>query len=158
MAPKKLLFAIHRLGAGGAEKSLVSLLNSLPLEKYEVDLMANDPTGIFRDQIPECVHVFEPAKEVICQGEKITRKNFWRHATPRIFMLKILCIIGNFLRSKENRKRMSHNQYYNEFWKKHIPDFTKRYDIAISYMDGVNYFIIDHIHAGPPTVEMNSIF
>lgn len=147
MAPKKLLFAIHRLGAGGAEKSLVSLLNSLPLEKYEVDLMANDPTGIFRDQIPKCVHVLEPAKEVICLGEKITKKNFWLHATPRIFMLKILCIIGNFLRSKENRKRMSHNQYYNEFWKKHIPDFTKRYDVAISYMDGVNYLVIDHIHA-----------
>lgn len=51
MEKKKILFVIHRLDAGGAEKSLVSLLNSLPLEKFEVDLLALDPTGIFRDNL-----------------------------------------------------------------------------------------------------------
>lgn len=60
MEKKKILFVIHRLDAGGAEKSLVSLLNSLPLEKFEVDLLALDPTGIFRDNLPDGLRFVNP--------------------------------------------------------------------------------------------------
>lgn len=147
MKKKKILFAIHALGAGGAEKSLVSLLNAIPIDNYEVDLMVNKPNGIFRYQVPKSVHVFEAPKEVICQGEQIFKLNFWKHATLRILILKILCIIGCYIRSNNNKNRMSHDQYYNEFWRKHYPDLNKHYDIAISYMDGVNYYIIDHVFA-----------
>lgn len=144
---KKILFAIHRLGAGGAEKSLVSLLNSLPLNDFEVDLMVNNPNGIFRNQIPKSVNIFESPREVVCQGEKILKWNFWTHTTLWILILKISCIIGCFLRNKKNKNLMSHDQFYNEFWKNHYPNLDKHYDIAISYMDGVNYYIIDHVNA-----------
>lgn len=46
MHKKKILFVIHRLDAGGAEKSLVSLLKSLPLDFFDIDLMAINPNGI----------------------------------------------------------------------------------------------------------------
>ena len=48
---KSILFVIHRLDAGGAEKSLISLLNSLPTKKYDIDVIAIDRNGIFSEQI-----------------------------------------------------------------------------------------------------------
>ena len=57
MDKKKILFVIHRLDAGGAEKSLISLLNSLPLESFEIDLLAVDPKGIFHNQVPATVNM-----------------------------------------------------------------------------------------------------
>ena len=83
MEKKKILFVIHRLDAGGAEKSLVSLLNSLPLEKFEVDLLALDPTGIFRDNLPDGLRFVNPParhiqdtvyKAEVHHGESCARK------------------------------------------------------------------------------------
>ena len=40
-----------------------------------------------------------------------------------------------------------HIQYYNDIWKSSIPEYQKKYDVAISYIDGLNYFVIDHVKA-----------
>ena len=58
MNKKNLLFVIHRLNAGGAEKSLVSLLNALPSDMFEIDLLAIDPSGIFLKQVPPAIKAF----------------------------------------------------------------------------------------------------
>ena len=142
-----ILFVIHRLAAGGAEKSLVSLLNSLPLDRLEVDLMALDPTGIFRNQLPPEVNVINAPKELVCQFSKISGRAFWRHATAKSLAIKIGSIIGDRLRGKRSRTRLCHNQYYNEVWRKFIPKLSKAYDVVVSYIDGLNYYAIDHVTA-----------
>ena len=68
---QQILFVIHRLDAGGAEKSLVSLLNSLPLDEFNIDLMAVDPTGIFRSQVPNAVNIVAAPRELICQFARV---------------------------------------------------------------------------------------
>ena len=42
---KKVLFVMHRLGFGGAERSLVNLLNELPQEEYRVDVLLFQKKG-----------------------------------------------------------------------------------------------------------------
>ena len=145
---KNVIFVIHRLGAGGAEKSLVSLMSSLPLYEVNVHLMAIDPTGIFRRQVPSGVHLVEAPKELICQSARITSKLFWRNTSIKLIFFKIFCIICCRLRGKESKLKKSHDQFYNDFWKKIIPDYSDYYDVAISYMDSVNYYVVDHIKAG----------
>lgn len=147
MNKKKLLFVIHRLDAGGAEKSIVSLLNSLPLDHLDIDLLAYKPTGIFRTQIPKGVNFVETPSEIICETEKITNIRFWKNCTIKLLFLKVLCIVMNRFRGKNSRMKMSHNQFYNEFWKPYIPVLDKEYDVAISYIDGCNYYVIDHVKA-----------
>lgn len=56
---KKVLFAIHALGFGGAERSLVNLLNELPKEEYEIDLLLFRKEGAFLSQIPSWVNILE---------------------------------------------------------------------------------------------------
>ena len=144
---KKILFVIHRLHAGGAEKSLVSLLNSLPTDTYDVDLISMDFSGMFCSQIPSYVKLIEAPKELICQYESIRRKRFWYKANFKILIVKIYCILFNFFFGKKCRKEKSHIQLYNEVWRRFIPDSPKEYDVAISYIDGLNYYVIDHVRA-----------
>ena len=89
MHKKKILFVIHRLDAGGAEKSLVSLLNSLSLDLFDIDLMAINPNGIFRNQIPDKVHLITASHELICKSEKITSKRFWQYTNIKTLLITI---------------------------------------------------------------------
>ena len=147
MKKSRLLFVIHRLDAGGAEKSLVSLLNSLSLDLFDIDLMAINPNGIFRNQIPDKVHLITAPHELICKSEKITSKRFWQYTNIKTLLIKIACILCDRLRGNNSKKLKSRGQYDNDIWKSHIPDCKNEYDVAISYMDGVNYYVIDHVKA-----------
>lgn len=90
MDKKKILFVIHRLDAGGAEKSLISLLNSLPLESFEIDLLAVDPKGIFHNQVPATVNMVKAPCELVGQNAPISQKRFWENVTIEIFFYKNL--------------------------------------------------------------------
>ena len=147
MNKKKTLFVIHRLDAGGAEKSLVSLLNSLPFDRFEIDLLSVDPTGIFRNQVPSKVKLLDVPRELICQNAQIMHKRFWKNVTFRTLCIKLQCIIGNRFRGKVSKNKLCHSQYYNKIWKRHIPDCPNAYDVAVSYIDGMNYYVIDHVNA-----------
>lgn len=58
MKKKNILFINGHLNAGGAEKSLVTLLNSLDFDKYNVDLLLLQEKGDYLEEIPEKVHIF----------------------------------------------------------------------------------------------------
>ena len=144
---QQILFVIHRLDAGGAEKSLVSLLNSLPLDEFNIDLMAVDPTGIFRSQVPNAVNIVAAPRELICQFARVTASRFRHYATLKLLAIKIKGIIGDHIRGEKSRKQRCHVQYYNDIWRNNIPEYHKEYDVAVSYIDGLNYFVIDHVRA-----------
>ena len=48
---KKILFSCYGLGIGGIEKCLVNLINALPADRYDVDLLLMNPEYDFRDQL-----------------------------------------------------------------------------------------------------------
>ena len=60
MIKKRLFFVIDSLGVGGAEKSLVTLLNLLDYSRYEVDLQLFAYGGVFERFLPREVNVLPP--------------------------------------------------------------------------------------------------
>ena len=48
---KKILFCVYCLGIGGIEKCLVNLINALPVDRYDVDILLMNPEYDFRDQL-----------------------------------------------------------------------------------------------------------
>lgn len=52
---KRILFLIHTLGGGGAEKALVNLVKILPLENYDITVQTVINTGKYRSELPSCV-------------------------------------------------------------------------------------------------------
>lgn len=53
---KKVLFLIHTLQVGGAEKVLVDLVNNLNKEKYDITVMTVINTGAFRDSLDKDIN------------------------------------------------------------------------------------------------------
>ncbi|EDM43242.1 capsular polysaccharide biosynthsis protein, partial [unidentified eubacterium SCB49] len=54
---KHVVFVIESLGLGGAEKSLVTLLQNIDYTAYNVDLILFKKEGIFKKLIPDNVNV-----------------------------------------------------------------------------------------------------
>ena len=48
---KNILIVIHALGCGGAEKSLISLMERLPYDEWNIDLIVASPNGLYMDII-----------------------------------------------------------------------------------------------------------
>ena len=59
---KKVLFIIGILDTGGVSKSMLSLLNVIDKEKYEVSLLMMNTSGAFSDQIPTGVRVLSDSR------------------------------------------------------------------------------------------------
>ena len=57
MAKKRIFIAIHYLEIGGAERSLIGILNALDYTKYDVDLMVYQHHGEFMSLIPKEVNL-----------------------------------------------------------------------------------------------------
>lgn len=53
---KKVLFLIHTLGVGGAEKVLVNLVNHMDHSKYDITVMTVINTGAFRKELNANIH------------------------------------------------------------------------------------------------------
>ncbi len=102
----KVLFLIHTLGAGGAEKVLINLVNNLDQTKYDITLMTVIDTGVFKNYIAEGIKyksIFKIPKrkntgteKKDCSGslhENYSRTKavlkkcyqfFWRHANCKL--------------------------------------------------------------------------
>ena len=56
---KRLLFVIPSIVGGGAERSLVTLLQLIDYSRYDIDLFLFEQSGLFFDLLPENVRLLE---------------------------------------------------------------------------------------------------
>lgn len=136
---KKVLFVLYSLCIGGAEKSLVNLLNELPPDKYEVDLLLFRRTGEFLSQVPEWVNVLE------------TPEAMKRLYGPMKKAGKYLLAKGGGILAARMMRRTRKSQYawrWKHVFVKRIPSLQKHYDVAVAYAGSENmYMIADHVSA-----------
>ena len=60
----KTLIVINNLGCGGAQKSLISLLNELTMQQMEIDLLVLNQKDVFFDQIPAWINQIGSVAEI----------------------------------------------------------------------------------------------
>ncbi len=141
MAMKKLLFVIESLHCGGAEKSLVTLLNNLDYSNYEVDLILTTKGGAFEKFVPDQVttiyeNIFSNYSKL---GSFLARVRFW--------LYKKIDVKGNYHSSQH-------------FWRaigKKMKNYTNVYDVAIAYGQGFpTYFVAEKINAGSKYSWLNT--
>lgn len=53
----RVLFIISNLESGGVSKSLVSLMNTIDRERYDISLLILHPEGLFMDLLPSDIHI-----------------------------------------------------------------------------------------------------
>ena len=130
---KKLLFVIYSMGYGGAEKSLLNLMNELPENTYEVDLLLFQKRGDFLKQLPAWVRVLD-APEAMQRLHAPIRKAG-----------KYICvkIIGTICAQITRRTRKERRAYrWGHFYKRLIGNIPGHYDVAIAYSGMENLYLI----------------
>ena len=127
---KKLVFALPQMALGGTEKSLLSLLDTLSKDEYDITILLFKKEGALLDQIPEWVKVVEvPDYELITYDFnespfKLTPKYIKQGRLIRAFNIFFRHIVF----------RVTKNRY--SYYKYVLNDFrySESFDVAISYL------------------------
>ena len=129
---KKVLFLIHTLQIGGAEKVLVNLVNKLDKRKYDITVMTVINTGAFRKKLNKDIH-YKTIFDIKFLSKEKQKNN--------------KDVSGNLL-NKTSKVKMILASLYQFFWR-HI-DCEKiynryvkdNYDIEIAFLEGISTKII----------------
>ncbi len=144
---KKILFVKGELGAGGAEKSLVSLLNTMPHDECQIDLLLVNRGGLFAQQVPNHVRIIEPDNIL-----RAAMTSIWDFKSYRglPFLLCFKRFLRLFLAKRKVKKcGWALPQATWELWEKDIPIFHgEKYDAVVSYLEGItNYYVVTKVDA-----------
>lgn len=136
---KKVLFVIHSLGFGGAEKSLVNLLHELPSDRYEIDVLLFREKGGLLSQVPNTVRVL--------QTPPVLRRLYGSvKKSGRFFLPKLM---GTALcRAKCKTPKAAIGARWKKYYSKRIGMLEKTYDVAVAYVAGeMLYYVAEKVQA-----------
>ena len=86
--PPRIFIAIQYLEIGGAERSLIGLLNALDYSRCQVDLFVYRHSGEFMNLIPKEVNLLPEVKKYTTLTRpirKIIREGYWDIAASSFF-------------------------------------------------------------------------
>lgn len=134
---KKVLFLIHTLQIGGAEKVLVDLVNNIDKEKFDVTLMTVIDTGAFRSDLSKDIKYCSIFSNPFKRNKKENDENNKDLAKKS----------GNLL-SGSNKIKLFLAKIYAWFWKKancekiYKKHIKEKYDVEVAFLEGISAKII----------------
>ncbi len=144
---KKICFVMPRMGMGGAEKSLLSLLHILAeKDDLQVDLLLFKREGELLEQLPPSVRVIEPEESLRVIFSPFSLKNCRSFRTTCItFLRPVATAITRLLSRKFNRRMQLRWKYA---YRHLIAPWQEKYDYACGYLDGeCVYYVVDKMQA-----------
>ena len=138
------------MGIGGAQKSLLSfcreLANSNRISEFDIDLMIIMPSGPYFKMLPEKMNVIEPPEELRYLGTRFSLKMLSSGFTIKALLGELSWAIRKKFGLFDDALNLPQRLWAN--WKNYIPQLEEKYDVAVSYIDGVpNYYVIDKVQA-----------
>ncbi|SDX65681.1 glycosyltransferase [Paenibacillus sp. CF384] len=144
---KKVLFVIPTLTTGGAEKSLVNLLNLFDYSTYRVDLLLFKQEGIFIKQVPKEVNILPIPNTLKYAFKALDADGMKQLSSLNSNIRRYLGVFLTRVKYKSNRNLGSQIRW-NLLFKQAIKELPGDYDVAISYMHGeAMYYVADKVHA-----------
>lgn len=145
---RRFLFTIHYLELGGAEMSLLGLLNALDYRCCDVDLFVYSHRGELMSQIPPQVHLLPEIPE-FAQIERplraVLRDGFFRIALARLYgKLRFT----RYVRKKHPKDGSAIFACVTHFVTRLLPPIApeKEYDLAISFLMPHD-IVLNKVHA-----------
>ena len=143
---KKLAFVIPSLDAGGGEKALVSLLNVIDFQRYDVDLVLFKNRGLFLNMLPKDVRVITPGGDYATFSLGLG-KSLLRFLLQ--FKLSLFWHRLQFALTSKTNKHVARAEQHN--WKHlsaSMATIPGDYDAAIGFLEKSSvYFAVDKIKA-----------
>lgn len=137
---KQLLFVSYNLEIGGAEKSLISLLNCIDYTRYDVDVFLYQHKGALIEQLPDYVRLLPEVKAYTTFDKSIkqtVKEGFWFIGAIRVVGWILSRLIG---------KKSAYTQIVNGIASRYLPDLEKTYDSAISCI-WTHHFVARNVRA-----------
>ena len=136
---KRVLFVIQSLSGGGAEKSLVNLLNLLPPDRYTIDLQLFRRDGLFLDQVPSHVSI-------------LPIPNSFKHLYAELSKMGLYApvkLVGTTTSRLFERTPNAQRAFrWKYFYSKVVESLQGEYDIAVAYFSGeVLYYVDEKVKA-----------
>lgn len=154
---KKLLFVIPSLGAGGAEKSLVNLLNVIDSEKCEVDLLLFSQKGLFLSQVPGFVTILPKNKDL-----EVFQKPLLASVLTFLLSGKLLSAVRRIQFFLVNKRIANKSVAEQQSWKYIKNSFEKlntEYDAAIGFLEKSSlYFVVDKVKTKKKIGVIHTVF
>ena len=152
---KHLLFVIESLSVGGAEKSLVTLLNRLDYSEYEVDLLLFAQGGPFQALLPKEVNLLPIPEYFSYTGIP------WHRLDKKLkAMDKLMAQLSYSVSLRV--KAQNHIEKAVLLWKysrKSIAPMQRIYDVAIAYAQGLpTFFVAEKVNARKKLAWVNAIY
>jgi len=145
----RIFIAMHYMEIGGAESSLIGLLEALDPGKVDVDLFVFSHQGVFMNAIPAYVNLL-PEIASYSMMEKpmieVLKKGYLNVVLARLFA-KIKC--NRYVRKHPtDLEQQAIFGYVGKEMSKVVPHLYKygEYDLAISYLQPHN-FVLEHVKA-----------
>lgn len=145
---KKILIVSHALEIGGAERSLIGLLDAIDKKEYQVDLFLLRHEGELFSFIPEGIHLLSeiPSYTVLARPMVQTLKEGHVVLTAARMYGKI--------KASKYIKRHGHTdsgvplEYSHKYTYRFMPDIqpNEEYDLAISFLTP-HYIVAHKVHA-----------
>ena len=132
---KKILFLMPSLFIGGAERSLLALLEAFDFDQYEVDLFLFRHEGEFLPLLPEQIDLLP---EIKAYGtfdvpiKKLLKSRYILYGLARLTgkaAMKLHCFI-----SRERKGVWMSMQYISRFLQPLLPEIPGEYDLAVSFL------------------------
>ena len=145
---KRILIAAYYLEIGGAESSLIGMLQAFDYSKVAVDLFLYSHQGAFMNLIPKEVHLLDeiPEYTFICKEATACFKfGYWKIGFAKLLVR--LCL-GIYSKLKRPKTYSAWFTFTGAILTHVLPDFGRQegYDLAISFVAPHN-FILDHVKA-----------
>ena len=143
---KNILFVIPSLGSGGAEKSLVNLLNQIDYDKFNIDLFMFSHGGIFSEFLPKEVNILELSNKYISFSLP------FKQSLMTMIKNKQFSLLTNKLKftlvNKSKKDSVNVEQYNWKYLSRCFDKIDKNYDAAIGYLEKTSiYFCVDKVVA-----------
>lgn len=144
----KIFIAIHYMEIGGAESSLIGLLEALDPARIDVDLFVYAHHGLFMKAIPDYVNLLPENKIWALYEEplsKVIKKGCFKMAFARL-MAKYKAY-KFYRKNKSDLECLAAFSYVGKEVAKIVPKLNlPKYDLAISYLNPHD-FVLKHVDA-----------
>lgn len=144
---KRIFFLLHSMNVGGVEKSLLSLLSVMPLDRYEVHVGLVHKRGGFLTSLP---------KEVIVHEVNCYEKYWDLINDPPLWNIKKMLKDGHFLDAVIHSflylhyKLTSSRYWFYKYLLRKEPSFPIEFDLAVTFAGPsqmMDYYICEKVKA-----------
>jgi glycosyltransferase involved in cell wall biosynthesis len=149
---KKILFVLNTLSRGGAETSLLALLNSIDKSRYEIHLYVLMAQGELLDAVPEGVILENKHFSTVSVLERAGK----RHMIQRILAagcrrLSVIVLLPYLLCNFFRMLRQGQIRWDKLLWRllaRGAERCLGTYDLAVAYIEGGStYYVADYVRA-----------